>query len=666
MSYSSLSLPGIFSAGHTVCALSLLLCALLPAGVATAQQDEALHELFAPLTPQQITPYRTASGAPAHTYWQNETDYTIAVRLDTEEHRISGRVSIEYTNNSPDKLAFLWVLLEQNLFSQTSKGARATPVDGGRFGNLSFDGGYEISGVELEYAGQRYRPDYIIRDTRMRVDLREALGGGGDVLTLHIEYAFDIPDYGSDRMGRVELENGWVYTIAQWYPNMSVYDEVSGWNTRPYLGAGEFYRDFGTIDFRITVPWDVIVGGSGALQNPEEVLTEVQRRRLEEALQSSETRFIISPEEAGSPHARPVQSGELTWHFRIDNARDAAWAASRGFIWDAAGAPMPSGRTVAAMSLYPVESAGGDAWGRSTEYSRASIMHYSEMWYEYPYPTALNVAGLPGGMEYPGVSFCGYERGGQSLWGVTDHEFGHNWFPMMVGSNERRWMWMDEGLTTFIGHLSTQAFNGGEYQTWIRSMRQFVPNLTNPELPPVMTQADRVPPEHLGFLAYFKPAIGLLMLRNYVLGEQVFDDAFRAYIHRWAFKHPTPLDLFRTFNDVSGENLDWFWRGWFYENHNIDLAIEDVTDLISGAESYRGARITIASPGDLVMPVEMEVEYLDGSSERVRMPVEVWHRSREWTFEHESSQPISRILLDPDSHLPDIRPSNNLWERPSP
>lgn len=635
-------------------------------GKASAQQDEVLHNLFEPLTRQQITPYRTASGAPAHDYWQNETDYDIAVRLDDEQHRISGRVSITYTNNSPNELPFLWLLLEQNLFSQDSKGSRATPVDGGRFGNLDFDGGYEISGVELEYEGRRYEPEYHIRDTRMRVDLAEALSSGGDVITLHIEYAFDIPDYGSDRMGRIELEDGWVYTIAQWYPNMSVYDEVSGWNTRPYLGAGEFYRDFGTIDFRITVPWDMIVGGSGKLQNPEEVLTEVQRRRLDAALESDETMFIIAPDEVGNPETRPVQSGELTWHFRIENARDAAWAASRGFIWDAAGASMLSGRTVAAMSLYPRESAGNEAWGRSTEYTRASIMHYSEKWLEYPYETALNVAGLPGGMEYPGVSFCGYNRGGASLWGVTDHEFGHNWFPMIVGSNERRWMWMDEGLNTFIGHLSTQNFNDGEYQTWIRSMNQFVPNLTNPEIPPVMTHSDRIPPQHLGFLAYFKPAIGMLMLRNYVLGEQMFDDAFSAYIERWAYKHPTPMDLFRTINDVSGENLDWFWRGWFYENRNIDLSVDEVTDLFDDEEAYSGSLITLGSPGDLVMPVELEIEYADGNIARERLPVEIWHRGRQWTFKHESAQPVTRIQIDPDNHLPDIKPSNGVWERPEP
>ena len=637
---------------------------ILGHGTASAQHDEALESLFVPLTMQERTPYRTASGAPAADYWQNETDYDIEVRLDDTEHRIAGRVSITYTNNSPDALEFLWVLLEQNLFNQESKGARATPVDGGRFGNLDFDGGYEILGVGAEYHGRTYSPDFRIQDTRMKVDLEQPLESGGDAITLHIDYEFEIPDYGSDRMGRIELENGWVYSIAQWYPNMAVYDEINGWNTRPYLGAGEFYRDYGDIDFRITVPWDVIVAGSGSLQNPEEVLTDMQRQRLEAAVQSEQTQFIIAPAEVGKPESRPAQSGELTWHFRIENARDAAWGASRGFIWDAAGAEMPSGRTVAAMSLYPVESAGEHAWGRSTEYTRGSIMHYSEMWYEYPYETAINIAGLPGGMEYPGVSFCGYDRGGQSLWGVTDHEFGHNWFPMIVGSNERKWMWMDEGLNTFIGHLSTQAFNDGEYQTWIRSMEQFVPNLTNPDIPPVMTHADRIAPEYLGFLAYFKPAIGMLMLRNYVLGEEVFDDAFRTYIRRWAYKHPTPMDLFRTFNDVSGENLDWFWRGWFYENRNIDLSVEEVTDLFDMEDSYYGALITVGSPGDLVMPIEMEIEYADGSTRRVRLPVEVWHRGREWTFEHESSEIVTRIQIDPDRHLPDIRTSNNVWERP--
>ena len=642
----------------------VLLFSVMGFGLAISQEDASLHSLFEPLTLEQFPPNRTPGGAPGHDYWQNETDYKISVRLNEADQRIEGSVAITYTNNSPDELTFLWLMLEQNLFQEGSKGGRATPVESWRFGSTGFDGGYEISKVEITYGDSVYEPEYSIRDTRMKIDLAESLGSGGDSLTVHIAYAFNIPEFGADRMGRINLRNGWVYTIAQWYPNMAVYDDVNGWNTRPYLGAGEFYRDYGTIDYDITLPWDFIVGGSGTLLNPEEVLTQTQIERLEAAMESDSTQFIISPDEIGNPENRPVQEGELTWRYSMEHTRDVAWAASRGFIWDAAGAQMPSGRTVAAMSLYPVESAGESRWGRSTEYTRASIMHYSEMWYEYPWDNAINVAGIVGGMEYPGLSFCGYDRGGASLWGVTDHEFGHNWFPMIVGSNERKWFWMDEGLTTFIGHLSTLAFNDGEYTPWIRSMDQFVPTLLRDDVESIMTHPDRVQPQNLGFVSYFKPAIGLLMLRNHILGEEVFDEAFRTYIERWAFKHPTPIDFFRTINDVSGENLDWFWRGWFYENRNINLAVEKVQDITTRRGAYEGALITVTSPGDLVMPVSLRLVYEDGNTHEVRLPVEIWHRSRSWTFRHNDPRKVVRIIIDPDRLIADVNRSNNEWNRP--
>lgn len=644
--------------------LFVMTAGLMSAAEVTAQADKSLHNLFEPLTLEQFPPNRTASGKPSHSYWQNETDYVISVRLDDENHRIEGSVSITYTNNSPDELSFLWILLEQNLFMEGSKGGRATPVEGGRFASTGFDGGYEIDRVRIEYGGEFYNPSYSITDTRMRVDLEQNLGSSGDSVRVHIDYAFNIPEFGADRMGRIKLRDGWVYTIAQWYPNMAVYDELNGWNTRPYLGAGEFYRNFGTIEYEITLPWDFIVGGSGTLLNPEEVLTKTQIERLERATEFDSTSFIVSPDEIGDPANRPVQEGELTWRYRMEQTRDVAWAASRGFIWDAARAEMPSGRVVTAMSLYPQESAGDLRWGRSTEYTRASIMHYSEMWYEYPWDTAINVAGIVGGMEYPGVSFCGYNRGGASLWGVTDHEFGHNWFPMIVGSNERKWFWMDEGLNTFIGHLSTLAFNDGEYAPWIRSMDQFVPTLLRNDIQPIMTHADRIQPQDLGFVSYFKPALGLLMLRNHILGEEVFDKAFRAYIERWAYKHPSPIDFFRTMNDVSGENLDWFWRGWFYENRNINLAVEEVEDITTRRGDYYGALITISSPGDLVMPVALRLVYDDGDTHDIRLPVEIWHRSRSWMFQHDDPRKIMRVIIDPDRLIADVNRSNNEWTRP--
>ncbi|MCH8568168.1 MAG: M1 family metallopeptidase [Balneolales bacterium] len=649
--------------------LAILGIAATPSFV-QAQADEALHRLFLPLTMEELPPHRTASGAPSSTYWQNETDYKIDVRLDTERHRIEGEVIITLTNNSPDELHFVWVLLEQNLFKPGSRGSLATPVDGSRFEGRGFEGGYELGTIrvfmndETVESGGGIVPESHVRDTRMRVDLPEPLGANGGILRIQIPYAFDIPEYGADRMGRIELRDGWVYTIAQWYPNMAVYDMISGWNTRPYLGAGEFYRNFGTIEYSVTLPWNFILGGSGTLLNPEEVLTETQQNRLEQAIKSDTTQFIISPEEIGLPENRPVQSGELTWRYRMEQTRDVAWAASKGFIWDASGAEMPSGRRVAAMSLYPAESAGPEMWGRSTEYTRASIKHYSHMWMEYPWDTAINVAGIVGGMEYPGVSFCGYNRGGAALWGVTDHEFGHNWFPMIVGSNERKWFWMDEGLNTFIGHLSTLAFNDGEYLPWIRNMQQFVPIMRRDDVEPIMTHPDKIRPQNLGYVAYFKPAIGLLMLRNHVLGEEVFDDAFREYIRRWAFKHPGPADFFRTMNDATGENLDWFWRGWFYENYTIDQSVERVERLTDVSDSTVSTLVTVKNKGEMIMPVTLSIEFEDGETMRKHLPIEVFFRNREWTFEIRDSRQVVYVRTDPDHFLPDVNPGNNEWIGP--
>ncbi|MDX1639999.1 MAG: M1 family metallopeptidase, partial [Balneolaceae bacterium] len=594
------------------------LCSL----IVHAQQTDStpnIQEAFLPYDTGQSTEYRSASGAPGEDYWQNRADYVMDVTLLPDQHVVENTVEITYTNNSPDELAFLWLQLDQNLFAEDSWGSRLYPPEGSRFGNRGFDGGLQISSVEITHHGRTYTPERHLIDTNMKLNLQEAMAPEGDSLTITIDYRFRIPEYGSDRMGRLNTENGWIYQLAQWYPRMAVYDDMEGWNVRPYLGAGEFYMDFGTFDYTITAPSEFVVVASGELLNKEEVLTGQQLRRWKQAEQSDERVFLITEEEVGRPDSRPNPGGTLTWHYRMENSRDIAWAASRAFIWDAARINLPGDDQALAMSVYPVESAGDSAWGRSTEYVKGSVEYYSEKWYKYPYPTAVNVAGTVGGMEYPGIMFCSWKARGGSLWGVTDHEFGHIWFPMIVGSNEREYAWMDEGLNTFMNGYSTLNFNNGEYGGHRISIRGITDWMNSPDHEPIMTNPDQIQRDNLGHVAYFKPAVGLRILRETVIGPELFDEAFRTYIERWAYKHPTHNDFFNTMEDVTGHELDWFWRGWFEKAWNLDQAVDSVAYVDGNPNN--GALISISNKKKLVMPVIMQVTLADGSTETVTLPV---------------------------------------------
>ncbi|MEX0928481.1 MAG: M1 family metallopeptidase [Balneolales bacterium] len=640
---------------------NLYCISLLLAESSHSQQPPSNHEIFQPLSMPPSSPYRTAGGMPAADYWQNDVRYVLEAALDDQTHDMTGSVTIDFTNNSPDELSYLWLKIDQNLFHPESRGALASPLEGSRFGNQGFDGGMAISNVRIRHGGDTYEPEYVITDTRMQLQLDEELEAKGGEITVSMDYEYRVPLNGSDRTGRLETENGWIYTIAQWYPRMAVYDDVNGWNTRPYMGAGEFYADHGTFEMKLTVPHDHILVASGELLNPEEVLTDLQRERLGEAERSEETVYIVSPDEVGEPGTRPADTGTLTWHFKMENTRDVAWASSKAFIWDAAGLNLPEGGTVLAMSAYPVESDGEHAWGRSTEYTRASVLYYSEIWMEYPYPTAINVAGRPQGMEYPGISFCSWTATGAGLWGVTDHEVGHNWFPMIVGTNERKYMWMDEGMNSFINHYSTQAFNNGEYPTRFGSARHLAPMLNTGRLEPIMTHPEQISERNLGMVAYFKPAAGLILLREEIVGPERFDYAFRRYIEEWAYKKPAPIDFFRLMNNATGENLDWFWRGWFYETWVLDQSVEGVEN--EGEDPEDGVLITIANNEGLVMPVVIDVTEANGHVERHRLPVEIWHRVNEWTFRHESTSGVIKVQIDPDRRFPDVNPGNNVWEQ---
>jgi hypothetical protein len=630
------------------------------------------YDAFAPFFyTKNGSEYRAASGEPGPKYWQNRADYQLAAKLNDEANEITATETLTYTNNSPQKMGFVWMQLDQNLFKQDSRGSAIVPTSGSRNGGRGqvFDAGYKIKSVKvLGGANNAVATDvkYMVEDTRMQIFLPKELNANGGVLKLKIEYSFISPDYGSDRMGIFKAKNGKVFTVAQWYPRMCVFDDVLGWNTLPYTGPGEFYLEYGDFDINITTSNKDIVVCSGELLNPQEVYTPEQVKRWAQAEKSDQTVLIRSAAEVTDPASRPSKS-ELTWHFRIKNARDASWAASSSFVIDAAKIVLPSGKKTLAISAYPEESdtlKNGNGWRRSTEFVKSTIEYYSKTWYEFPYPAATAVAGTPGGMEYPGIVFCGARASGRGLWGVNDHEFGHTWFPMIVGSNERLYGWMDEGFNTFINGLSGDNFNNGEFKSRKADMHQIGNVFTRPGLEPMLSNGpDNLKEGNNGTLLYSKPGYGLSMLRDVILGPERFDYAFRTYINRWAFKHPTPDDFFRTMENASGESLQWFWRGWFVNNWRHDVAVASVK-YVDSTDMSKGAFIKLDNLEKMPMPVILEIKTKSGATSRIKLPVEVWERNLSWTFKYPSTEAIESVTYDPDKVLPDYNDKNNVWTAP--
>ncbi len=583
--------------------------------------------------------------------------------LDPDAHRLSGDVTITYTNESPTPLRFLWLQLDQNAFADTSRSFRTTagPPAG-------VTKGYDLSSVRVEQDGRTSDADYVVDDTRMQVRLARPVPADGGVVTLRIVYAFVVHGENTGRMGWRQTKNGPIYDMAQWFPRMHVYDDVRGWDTLPYLGSGEFYLDYGDIDYAVTVPWNYVVVGSGTLQNPDEVLTQRERDRLEQARQSDRTVTIIGADEVGDAATRPARSGTLTWRFTMHDTRDVAWAASPAFVWDAAKIDLPAGKTALAQSAYPVESAGPEAWGRSTEYTKASIEIFSRMLFPYPWENAVNVGGPVGGMEYPGLVFCSMRSRGKGLWGVTAHEFGHEWFPMIVGSDERRFAFMDEGFNTFIDIYASEQFNHGEFAPKRdgeyapkggNPAQEITPLLADPDAPPILSYADAVPEQYRHPVEYYKPALGLVLLREQIVGPERFDYAFREYVRRWAFKHPTPRDFFRTMDSAAGEDLGWFWTEWFAHNWAYDVAIDSVS-YVDGDPS-KGALITLTNRDRMAFPVTLAITEQGGAMRTVRVPVEAWQEGATWTEYVATTKPLTKVVADPEEALPDGDRANNLW-----
>jgi hypothetical protein len=649
-----------FSVGPVACALSVLLATSLSAQSATPPARPLPvgdTSIFAPLVLPTANAFRTGSGAPGADYWQNRADYTLAATLDTAAMRISGDMTLTYTNNSPDTLRFLWLQTEQNAFRDNSLNSLIFPQDS-RFGARGFDGGYSFSTVEQVVAGAKGKAarrtplKYRDAETMMKVDLATPLAPGRSA-TIHIVYAFAVPEHGADRMGR----DGSLYEIAQWYPRAAVYDDVRGWNIEPYLGQGEFYLDFGNYDLAITVPAGYIVAATGALQNPRAVLPASVIARHAIAARSDTVVRLITAEDLASGAARPTRNGMLTWRFAAKNVRDAVWAASPEFQWDAS-----SWKGIMAYAYYRPSAAVN--WHDAADQSRMSIVEYSERWFPYPWPHISAVEGPISGMEYPMIAMENKSQDVYDLYNVVTHEIGHMWFPMIVASNERAYMWQDEGFNTFINTFSEALRypEKGDQLARAAEERRLVEQYIKAGVDmPVNRGPDRIAPRLLGEAAYIKPSVGLQLLREEILGPAAFDDAFRTYIARWAYKHPTPSDFFRTMEDVGGRRLDWFWRQWFQENARFDQGIDTVVTAQRGDTTLVAVQYANLERG--VLPIRARFTFSDGTTQEYRYPAEVWSTdSRRYLRRYQfTGKTVTRIDLDPELRLLDIDRSNNAW-----
>ncbi len=697
--------------------------------------------------------YRTGSGAPGQLYWQQQANYNISIELDDEKQQIRGEEIIEYINNSPDQLNYLWVQLDQNVRQQESLSKLIMPF---RLNQRmhpyymqmfmsEFDGGFKIEHVGEESGSSL---PYTINYTMMRIDLPQALEPGAR-MNLEIRWWYNINDREKDGGGRSGCEyfpedDNYIYTIAQFFPRMAVYSEVEGWQNHQFTGRSEFALPFGNYDVEITVPSDHVVGATGVLVNAEEVLSEKRLDRLHKARNSLDKPvFIVRENEAVSAEKEKLASKQ-TWKFHADNVRDFAFASSRKFIWDAMAVQFGD-RKVLATSLYPKE--GNPLWEKySTRVVAHTLKVYSHHTFDYPYPVSYSVHTKNIGMEYPMICFNGgrpqadgtySERTKWGMIGVIIHEVGHNFFPMIVNSDERQWTWMDEGLNTFLQGIAEREWDhdhpspSGRPADIVSYMKGDKSNIT-----PIMTQGDLI--KQFDSNAYAKPATGLNILRETIMGRELFDFAFKQYARRWMFKHPTPEDLFRTMEDASAVDLDWFWRGWFYGTDHVDISLDKVTamelasvnpaevkalkkkdaDAVaesiavqrnrasmqsmverdpsmkdfyntydpyapdkSDAEIYKRYmksmsenekqwraregtfyQLDFSNVGGMVMPLVIQFEYMDGSSEIVRIPAEIWNKDNLKTYKvFLLEKELTGVTLDPFLETADCDMGNNHW-----
>ena len=558
-----------------------------------AQQVNTNTNKFRQLGQELPTPnvYRTASGAPGHMYWQQQADYVMNLELDDEKQTLKGEETITYHNNSPDPLDYLWLQLDQNVRAKDSEtykirtGEVSDKMGMRQLNQLfnEFEGGFKIEKVSTKTGAKL---PYTINNTMMRVDLPNTLKSG-ETFSFSIKWWYNINDRmqigGRSGFEYFEEEDNYLYTIAQFFPRMCVYNEVEGWQNKQFLGRGEFALVFGDYEVNITVPADHMVAATGDLQNPKDVLNSKQIKRLEKAKTERDQPIMIVTEKEAIENEKNKSNKKVTWSFKAKNVRDFGFASSRKFIWDAMGVAQSNGNVVMAMSMYPKE--GNPLWER---YSTKAVAHtlkwYSHYTFDYPYPVAWSIHANRIGMEYPMICFNGgrpesdgtySERTKYGMISVIIHEVGHNYFPMIVNSDERQWTWMDEGLNTFVQSLAEQQWER-DYPSRGGSADRIVAYMKGDKsrIAPIMTNSESI--YQFGANAYAKPSVALNILRETVMGRELFDFSFKTYSKRWIFKHPSPADLFRTMEDASSVDLDWFWRGWFYTTDHVDIAIDDV------------------------------------------------------------------------------------------
>jgi hypothetical protein len=730
-----------------------VLLLLLPAA-AFAQSKSYPSDKFKQMDDLLPTPneQRTASGAPGRGYWQQRADYVINVELDDTKQRLSASETITYFNNSPDPLAYLWVQLDQNIWAKDSENLStlAPPnFDNVPFSTIDsliarreFEGGERITAVKDAKGAPLL---YTIVRTMMRIDLpRPLLAGQSTVFSIDWNYNINDARRVGGRTGYeyFPTDKNYIYEIAQWFPRMAAYYDVYGWQHKQFLGSGEFTLEYGNYKVSITVPDDHVVAATGVLQNPQAVLTAAQRQRLEQAKTAKAPTFVVTPDEAKANETHKP-SGKKTWTFTADNVRDFAFASSRKFIWDAQGHNV-EGNKVMAMSFYPKE--GEPLWSK---YSTPAIMHtltvYSRHTFPYPYPVAQSINGPVGGMEYPMICFNGprplpdgtySESTKYALISVVIHEVGHNYFPMLINTDERQWTWIDEGFNTFLEFIAEQEWKEG-YPSQRGEPKFITDYMASEDQVPIMTSSDSV--INFGNNAYSKTATALNVLRESVLGRELFDFAFKQYARRWEFKRPAPADFFRTMEDASGVDLDWFWRGWFYTTDHVDISLErvrlyTVDTMNPDAEDARRKKERAEEPetlsqmrnkpmpklqdqnptlrdfydtydervvtkeqreayqnflktltpaqrellqagtyfyvldlkniGGLVMPVILEIDYIDDTKEEVRIPAEIW-RYNNWDVSKliMSQKEIRSITVDPHLETADVDRTNNYFPR---
>ena len=694
-------------------ALALGLVALGMSYGAQAQRFGKHTDKFEPLDPIFRSPntYRTASGAPGHEYWQQQVDYKIDITLNDENQSITGKETIHFINNSPDPLTYIWIQLDQNVRAQDSDtykistGSIRENMNSYSLNSIlgnEFDGGFKVASVT---DGSGKDLPVAVNKTMMRVDLPVTLKTG-DTYDIKISWSYNIQDRmtmgGRSGYEYFEKDENYLYTIAQFFPRAAVYTDYEGWQNKQFLGQGEFTLPFGNYDVNITVPADHIVGATGLLQNREQVLTKEQQRRYKQARTADEPVIIVTQEEATAKEGERA-SGTKTWTYHADNVRDFAFATSRKFIWDAQGIEI-GGKTIMAESFYPKE--GNPLW---EEYSTRAVIHtlrtYSHFTIDYPYPKAISVNADRIGMEYPMICFnfgrCDEEgnyseRTKYGMIGVIIHEVGHNFFPMIINSDERQWTWMDEGLNTFVEYLAEVRFEDhltpdAEFPVRAGVPSAIVPYMSlDPEvMSPIMTTSDNV--QMLGPNAYSKPATALNILRETVMGPELFDKAFKTYAERWAFKHPTPEDFFRTMEDASAVDLDWYFRGWFYTVDHVDISLEEVNHYqmtensdevtMEGEDRKFFAALSpemkervgddmhfyevkFKNVGGLVMPIILQFNYTDGTSEEFRIPAEIWKRNaEEFSKVFPTNKEVESVVFDPNQELADTDTDNNMWPR---